>query len=212
MWNEIVKLIEDPSLIKGELDRRLKVARNTDPTQAPYRHLATGHSPYTKWSRDVCSLPTRKDLISLDELRRRSPPLRQREKAARGELQSIADQETDRAAYLRLAETLASFRPPTRLIAHSRCPRSPKNRAPAGQGGLGKRQSNHNPSFHSHLPNQTPGEDGHQTPISAQAITAKTPKLSFAFREYCRRCCQTSCSTTSTRARTTGPRLLPLRG
>src|SRR5260370_7856345 len=37
------------------------------------------------------------------------PELRRREYAARAELQSIADQTTDRAAYLRLAETLTAF-------------------------------------------------------------------------------------------------------
>src|SRR5260370_6820489 len=41
------------------------------------------------------------------------PELRRREYAARAELQSIADQTTDRTAYLRLAETLTAF--PARL-------------------------------------------------------------------------------------------------
>ena len=37
------------------------------------------------------------------------PELRRREYATRAELQSIADQTTDRTAYLRLAETLTAF-------------------------------------------------------------------------------------------------------
>jgi site-specific DNA recombinase len=37
------------------------------------------------------------------------PELRRREYATRAELQSIAEQTTDRAAYLRLAETLTAF-------------------------------------------------------------------------------------------------------
>ena len=49
------------------------------------------------------------DLLSLDELRRRMPELRQRERALQAELQSILDQVNDRAVYLRLAETLSSF-------------------------------------------------------------------------------------------------------
>jgi site-specific DNA recombinase len=49
------------------------------------------------------------DLLSLDELRHRMPELRRREYAIRAELQSIADQTTDRTAYLRLAETLTAF-------------------------------------------------------------------------------------------------------
>ena len=49
------------------------------------------------------------DLLSLDELRHRMPELRRREYATRAELQSIAEQTTDCAAYLRLAETLTAF-------------------------------------------------------------------------------------------------------
>jgi len=49
------------------------------------------------------------DLLSLDELRNRMPDLRQRERAMHAELQSIGTQEQDRAAYLRLAETLSAF-------------------------------------------------------------------------------------------------------
>src|SRR5271166_7149575 len=33
VWKEVVRLLEDKSLIEGELDRRLKAARNADPTQ-----------------------------------------------------------------------------------------------------------------------------------------------------------------------------------
>ena len=49
------------------------------------------------------------DLLSLDELRSRMPDLRQRERAMQAELQSMATQAQDRAAYLRLAETLSAF-------------------------------------------------------------------------------------------------------
>jgi len=49
------------------------------------------------------------DLLSLDELRSRMPELRQREKAMHAELQSIASQTQERAAHLRLAETLSAF-------------------------------------------------------------------------------------------------------
>jgi site-specific DNA recombinase len=49
------------------------------------------------------------ELLSLDELRRRMPELRQREHALQTELSSILDQISDRAVFLRLAETLSSF-------------------------------------------------------------------------------------------------------
>jgi site-specific DNA recombinase len=49
------------------------------------------------------------ELLSIDELRIRMPPLRQREHAMQAELQAITHQTADRAAYLRLAETLTAF-------------------------------------------------------------------------------------------------------
>jgi len=49
------------------------------------------------------------DLLSLDELRRRMPALRQREHSLQGELQSLSAQSADQAAYLRLAESLSTF-------------------------------------------------------------------------------------------------------
>jgi len=48
-------------------------------------------------------------LISLEELRGRMPELRRREKTLQAEAKSIADQTNDRAAYLRLTETLSTF-------------------------------------------------------------------------------------------------------
>ena len=102
MWNEIVKLIEDPGLIQAELDRRLEAARHADPTKrrvdALQRDLIR-----TKNSLDRLVTAFQEELISLDDLRQRSPALRQREHAIRGELQAIADQANDRAATLRLA-------------------------------------------------------------------------------------------------------------
>ena len=118
VWNEIVKLIEDPSLIETELDRRLKVACNADPTK---RRIDMLQRDIVRTQKSIDRLLTayQEELISLDELRRRNPPLRQREKEARSELQSIVDQTTDRAAYLRLAETLAAFLSRLRASLHT---------------------------------------------------------------------------------------------
>jgi site-specific DNA recombinase len=77
VWTEVVRLLEDPTLIQHELDRRLNAYQE--------------------------------ELLSLEQLRERMPSLRQREQVLRTELQAIADQATDRATFLRLAETLASF-------------------------------------------------------------------------------------------------------
>ena len=49
------------------------------------------------------------ELVSLEQLRDRMPRLHEREQALRAELKAIAEQTRDRAAYLRLAETLSAF-------------------------------------------------------------------------------------------------------
>ena len=107
-WTEIVKLLEEPGLIQSELDRRLEVARHTDPTKRREDGL---RRDLARLQKSIARLLTayQEDLLSLDELRHRMPELRRREYATRAELQSIADQTTDRTAYLRLAETLTAF-------------------------------------------------------------------------------------------------------
>jgi len=108
VWTEILKLLEDPSLIQNELDRRLEAARHVDPTK---RRETSLQRDLRRLQKNIERLLTayQEDLLSLDELRHRMPDLRRREHAIRAELQSIADQTTDRAAYLRLAETLTAF-------------------------------------------------------------------------------------------------------
>jgi len=59
------------------------------------------------------------ELLSLEQLRERMPLLRQRQQALRAELQAITDQANDRAAFLRLAETLTAFLTRLRSAAES---------------------------------------------------------------------------------------------
>ena len=108
VWNEIVRLLEDPSLIQCELDRRLSAARTSDPTKQREKAL---EREVTRTRKAIDRLLTayQEELLSLDELRRRMPELRQREHALQTELNSILDQISDRAVFLRLAETLSGF-------------------------------------------------------------------------------------------------------
>src|SRR5271169_1167506 len=108
VWNEVVRLLEDPDLIQRELDRRLAAARTSDPTRLREKAL---QRELTRTRKAIDRLLTayQEELLSLDELRRRMPELRQREHASQTELNSILDQISDRAIYLRLAETLSDF-------------------------------------------------------------------------------------------------------
>ena len=108
VWIEVVRLLEDPQLIQIELDRRLQAARRADPAkrreEALRRDLLRIHK-----SIERLLTAYQEDLISLDELRQRMPDLRMREQTSEAELQAIADQSAERAACLRLAETVAGF-------------------------------------------------------------------------------------------------------
>jgi site-specific DNA recombinase len=105
VWTEVIRLLEDPTLIKDELERRLDAAKDAAPSK---RREETLNRELVRIQKSIERLTTayQEDLLSLDELRQRLPALRQREGANRAELQSITDQIATRAAYLRLAQTL----------------------------------------------------------------------------------------------------------
>jgi site-specific DNA recombinase len=108
VWDEVIRLLEDPTLIQQELDRRLAAARSADPVK---KHEQSLQRELTHVSKGIERLLTayQEDLLPLQQLRERMPILRQREQTLRAELQAIADQATDRVSLLRLAETLTAF-------------------------------------------------------------------------------------------------------
>jgi site-specific DNA recombinase len=108
VWTEVIRLLEDPTLIQQELDRRLAVARAADPTT---QREGTLQRDLVRVDKSIERMLTayQEDLLSLEQLRERMPFLRQREQALRTELQSIAEQTRERAMYLSLAQTLSMF-------------------------------------------------------------------------------------------------------
>jgi site-specific DNA recombinase len=108
VWSEVVRLLEDPALIQTELDRRLETARNSSPTKRQQDRVTQDLAQVLK-RMDRLLTAYQEDLLSLTELRRRMPALRQREQSLQDELRSLSAQLVDQAAYLRLAETLTAF-------------------------------------------------------------------------------------------------------
>jgi site-specific DNA recombinase len=108
VWREIVRLLEDPQLITSETERRLAAAREADPSKRREEAL---RSELVRIRKSIERLLTafQEALLSLDELRERMPGLRRREQAHEAELQAIVDQTFERAACLRLAQTLTTF-------------------------------------------------------------------------------------------------------
>ena len=108
VWIEVIRLLEDPTLIQRELDRRLTAARSSDPTKKREQNVQRDLICVGKGIERLLTA-YQEELLSLEQLRERMPALRQREQTLRAELQAIADQATDRATFLRLAETLTTF-------------------------------------------------------------------------------------------------------
>jgi site-specific DNA recombinase len=118
VWQEVIQLIEDPTLIGSELDRRLEAARAAEPAKRRQESLERELTRVTK-SIDRLVTAYQEDLLPLEELRRRMPELRSRDQVIRGELQTILDQTADRLSFLRLAETLSAFLTRLKEAAHT---------------------------------------------------------------------------------------------
>jgi site-specific DNA recombinase len=108
VWAEVIRLLEEPALIQQELDRRLVAARASDPTRKREQSLQRELTHVGKGVERLLNA-YQEELLSIEQLRERLPVLRQRQQTLRAELQAIADQTNDRAAFLRLAETLTAF-------------------------------------------------------------------------------------------------------
>ena len=118
VWDAIIQLLEEPSLIQAEIDRRLETARQSGPAK---KRLEALQRELVRIRKGIERLLTayQEDLLSLDELRSRMPELRRRERAAQAELFSLSSQETEKATYLRLAETVSSFLTRLKETAHT---------------------------------------------------------------------------------------------
>jgi site-specific DNA recombinase len=105
----VLALLEDPTLIQAEIDRRLQTMRATHPaasrrvalerdlvrSQNAIRRLLDGYQ---------------EQLVTIDELRARSPELRKREATIQAQLDALDAELHDAETYLKLTETLDGFR------------------------------------------------------------------------------------------------------
>ena len=108
VWNAVEKLIEEPSLIQAELDRRLEAARNADPVRLNKDRIAHALGQVERRMERLLTA-YQEELMGLDELRSRIPDLRSRETRLKAELEALTSEVEDQATYLRLAHTLGDF-------------------------------------------------------------------------------------------------------
>src|SRR6266699_16731 len=118
VWNEIMRLLEDPTLVQSEIDRRRELARKADPLRKRDAEL---RREQVRLEKNIERLVTayQEELVTLPQLRQRMPQLRKQAQALESELKSLELAAVDDAKYLQLAESLAGFRTKLRARAET---------------------------------------------------------------------------------------------
>jgi site-specific DNA recombinase len=118
VWNEVLRLLEDPGVIQAEIDRRRETAQRTDPLK--HREDALRRDE-VRLGTNIDRLVTayQEGLMTLEQLRGRIPELRKRQQGVQAELRSLAAAATDETRYLRLVESFADFRTRLRVRAQT---------------------------------------------------------------------------------------------
>lgn len=116
VWNEVIRLLEDPELAQAEIERRRAAARNADPLRKREEELRREQVRIEKNGERLVSA-YQEGLVTLAQLRQRMPALQKQAQAVGAELQSLEMAAVDEAKYLQLAESLAGFRSKLRVRA-----------------------------------------------------------------------------------------------
>jgi len=108
VWGEVRRLLEEPELVRGEIDRRLAALRTEHPAA---RRREALERDLTRAAAAVERLieAYQEQLLSLDELRARMPTLRKRQSTLQAQLDSLDAELHDAETYLKLADTLEGF-------------------------------------------------------------------------------------------------------
>jgi site-specific DNA recombinase len=108
VWQHVTRLLADPALVRGELDRRLAELRAANPATATKARLEREQTrTATAISRLVEAY--QEQLLSLDELRGRMPALRAKQHTLTAQLDALGAQLVDQQTTLKLAEDLEGF-------------------------------------------------------------------------------------------------------
>ncbi len=109
VWRAIIELLDDPSLIRSEIERRMEVAQNAHPRRRREADLRRERARLENGAERLV-IAYQEGLLTLAELRQRMPPLRKQQQAIESELHSLEMAAEDQSKYLRLTETLGEFR------------------------------------------------------------------------------------------------------
>jgi site-specific DNA recombinase len=108
VWSQVVDLLENPELIRSEIQRRIKVIRDTNPVKQK-KHQLEKDIVRTRKGIDKLLDAYQEDLIQLEELRSRMPELRKRERTLKEEVNYIESDLIGHESFLKLADNMGSF-------------------------------------------------------------------------------------------------------
>ena len=109
IWQEILRLVQDPTLMQNEIQRRMQEAEKADPLRQREQSLHREHARLEN-KIDRLLITYLEELITLEQLRQRMPELRQQQQAVRSELESLHMAAQDQSRYLRVVDTISDFR------------------------------------------------------------------------------------------------------
>jgi site-specific DNA recombinase len=185
VWSEIIRLLDDPSLIQTEIDRRREAAQKADPLRKREEELRREQARVEK-SGERLVTAYQEGLLTLAQLRQRMPPLQKQTQAVESELQSLKMTAVDKAKYLQLAENLAGFRSKLRLRAElldmavrQQILQLLVKEVLVGSDTITLRHS-------IPIPQSGPGPNGPPTPVSG--VTKSTPNPGYLLRSWSHHC------------------------
>jgi len=108
VWEQVIQLLANPALVRDEIDRRLAELRASHPVDVK-RDIATKELVRIRAGITRLIEAYQEQLVSLDELRSRMPPLRQREGTVRAQLAALEAELLDADTYIALAESFEGF-------------------------------------------------------------------------------------------------------
>ena len=108
VWREVLALLENPQLVRSEIDRRIAAANDTASNDRRTDALrAESSRNQTRMSRLLDAY--QEGLVTLDELRERNAPMQTRQRAVLSELDALRTAKLDRQSQLALATTVERF-------------------------------------------------------------------------------------------------------
>jgi site-specific DNA recombinase len=108
IWKEVMRLLEDPELIRTEIERRIEEIRNSDPVKHKKDGLMKDLTRVQKALERLLDA-YQEGLIELDVLRKRTPELRRKQNELRSELERLEIAAASQQTFLRLAENIEDF-------------------------------------------------------------------------------------------------------